>query len=45
VSDPEPWRDSECNGGRSEPLLFHGAFQRKEAYVSVFDELLAAGSV
>jgi endo-1,4-beta-xylanase len=44
VSDPDSWRDSECNGGRSEPLLFDGAFQRKDAYFGVFDELLAAGS-
>lgn len=44
VSDPDSWRDGACNEGRSEPLLFDAAFQRKAAYFGVFDELVAAGA-
>jgi endo-1,4-beta-xylanase len=40
VGDPDSWRDRECNGGRSEPLLFDANYQRKEAYYSVFDALM-----
>jgi endo-1,4-beta-xylanase len=41
VSDGDSWRDQECNGGRSEPLLFDANYQRKEAYFAVFDTLMA----
>lgn len=44
IADPDSWRDDECNGGRSEPLLFDGAYQRKDAYSGVFDELLAGAT-
>lgn len=42
VGDGDSWRDSECNGGRSEPLLFDASYQRKDAYRGVFDELVSA---
>ncbi|HWO08194.1 MAG TPA: endo-1,4-beta-xylanase [Polyangiaceae bacterium] len=42
VGDDDSWRDAECNGGRSEPLLFDATYQRKLAYEGVFDALLAA---
>jgi endo-1,4-beta-xylanase len=42
VGDDDSWRDAECNGGRSEPLLFDAGYQRKDAYQGVFDALLAA---
>jgi endo-1,4-beta-xylanase len=43
VADSNSWRDSECNGGRSEPLLFDRSYQRKDVYDSVFDAFVAAG--
>jgi endo-1,4-beta-xylanase len=36
IADSDSWRGSE-------PLLFDGAYQRKDAYSGVFDELLAGG--
>jgi len=42
VSDSDSWRDSACNGGRSEPLLFDANYQPKAAYTAVFDALVAA---
>jgi endo-1,4-beta-xylanase len=44
VGDSDSWRDDECNGGRSEPLLFGADYQRKSAYFGVFDALVAAGA-
>jgi endo-1,4-beta-xylanase len=44
VDDADSWRDSACNGGRSEPLLFDASFQPKADYEGVFDALVAAGT-
>lgn len=44
VADQDSWRNSECNGGGSEPLLFGNDYQPKPAaYGAVFDALLRAG--
>ncbi|MEY2934633.1 MAG: Exoglucanase/xylanase [Pseudomonadota bacterium] len=44
IADSDSWRDSECNGGRSEPLLFDSAYQHKDAYSGVFDQLVAGSA-
>jgi endo-1,4-beta-xylanase len=44
VGDADSWRDSACNGGRSEPLLFDASYKRKDAYRGVFDALVAAAA-
>jgi endo-1,4-beta-xylanase len=44
VADQDSWRNSDCNGGGSEPLLFGNDYQPKAlAYGAVFDALLRAG--
>ena len=44
VADQDSWRNSDCNGGGSEPLLFGNDYQPKPAaYGAVFDALLRAG--
>jgi len=45
IADSDSWRDSACNGGRSEPLLFDTAYQHKDNYSGVFAGLMAAGTV
>lgn len=45
IADSDSWRDSECNGGRSEPLLFDSAYQHKDAYSGVFEQLVAGAPV
>src|SRR6187399_125985 len=44
IADTDSWRNSTCNGGGSEPLLFDTTYQRKDAYFGVFDTLVTAGS-
>jgi endo-1,4-beta-xylanase len=44
IADSDSWRDSACNGGRSEPLLFDTAYQHKDNYSGVFAGLMAAGT-
>ena len=45
IADSDSWRNSMCNGGGSEPLLFDTTYQRKDAYFGVFDQLVnAAGA-
>jgi endo-1,4-beta-xylanase len=44
VADQDSWRNSDCNGGGSEPLLFGNDYQPKPlAYGAVFDALVRAG--
>jgi GH35 family endo-1,4-beta-xylanase len=44
VADQDSWRDSECNGGGAEPLLFGNDDEAKPlAYAAVFDALMRAG--
>ena len=44
MADSDSWRDSACNGGRSEPLLFDTAYQHKDDYNGVFAAILAAST-
>jgi endo-1,4-beta-xylanase len=44
IADSDSWRDSECNGGRSEPLLFDTTYQPKDAYRGVFDAIVAGAA-
>ncbi|HKO95312.1 MAG TPA: endo-1,4-beta-xylanase, partial [Polyangiaceae bacterium] len=44
IADSDSWRNSMCNGGGSEPLLFDTTYQRKDAYFGVFDQLVTAGA-
>jgi len=45
VADQDSWRNSDCNGGGSEPLLFGNDYQPKPAaYGAVFDALVRAGT-
>ena len=44
MADSDSWRDSECNGGRSEPLLFDTNYQHKDNYAGVFDAISAAST-
>jgi endo-1,4-beta-xylanase len=44
MADSDSWRDSECNGGRSEPLLFDSNYQHKDDYSGVFDAITAAST-
>ncbi|HEU4580699.1 MAG TPA: endo-1,4-beta-xylanase [Polyangiaceae bacterium] len=44
IADSDSWRDSACNDGRSEPLLFDPSYQHKDNYAGVFDAILAAST-
>lgn len=44
IADSDSWRDSACNGGRSEPLLFDTNYQHKDSYAGVFDAIVAAST-
>lgn len=44
IADSDSWRDSACNGGRSEPLLFDTNYAHKDDYAGVFDAINAAST-
>jgi endo-1,4-beta-xylanase len=44
IADSDSWRDSACNDGRSEPLLFDTNYQHKDNYSGVFDAIVAAST-